>query len=149
MTFAHAGENGTLATSLHGAFLGRSGVSSAFGAPDGDGGAARLVAGVGPRTVLGAHAGGFGGLGTAGELTGAALGTVRDAEASLDDAVGASCRRAGSFGGLLFRFGEGGGGHGVGVGKEGLGIETHVILSSVDGRWRRFWEIRELSRRDF
>jgi hypothetical protein len=45
MTFAHAGKDGTLATSRHGALLGWFGVSSAFGAADGDGGAARFVAG--------------------------------------------------------------------------------------------------------
>jgi hypothetical protein len=45
MTFAHAGKDGTLATSVHGALFGWTSVSSAFGAADGDGGAARLVAG--------------------------------------------------------------------------------------------------------
>jgi len=102
MTFAHASYNGTLATSRHGALLGWFGVSSAFDAPDGDGGAARLVAGWSFGAVLGAHAGRLGALGTPRKLTFTPLGPVRDAEASLDDAVGAACHRARAFRGLFF-----------------------------------------------
>jgi hypothetical protein len=52
--------------------------------------------------VLGAQPGRLGALGTPRKLAFTPLGPVRDAEASLDDAVGAACRRARAFRGLFF-----------------------------------------------
>lgn len=87
MTLAHSSEGGGLAAAFHYACLRWGGVHLAFGAADGDFGAAFRVAGFAGGSVLRTHAGTLAALGASREAALTTLGPVRDADAALNDAV--------------------------------------------------------------